>query len=348
MPWSTFQQALAEATWSRSLQRPEHLREDFCGTALICAVWCRGDCRRTATGLDIDRDALEWGCRENGSGLLGEGIIGLPRLCLLRCDVLHPVAAAECVSRLPGAPGSGKATAKVVSELPAVGEARQQADTSSADAEHVNAAPGVKGAGEQANSGSGEAKRVSGLPEMTEPCEQAKGGSAEAECVSKPHSLNEAHEQASGGCSAKHMPLPGLLLCAKNACEPDGAGSAETGSAAQTPCGCADSGADEPASLGGNSASISGSGGAAAAAPLQRGTSHVDDSGPGPRPGAGPGHDPNPARQSAHDLRCKPADIICAMNFSVCLLHRRAEVQVTLLLRHAHPSRWMYDSALQT
>ncbi len=30
----------------------------------------------------------------------------------------------------------------------------------------------------------------------------------------------------------------------------------------------------------------------------------------------------------ADDLRCKPADIVCAFNFSVCLLHDRADVQV--------------------
>ena len=34
----------------RPKQVPQHLREDFCGTALISATWCRGDVRRTATG----------------------------------------------------------------------------------------------------------------------------------------------------------------------------------------------------------------------------------------------------------------------------------------------------------
>jgi hypothetical protein len=31
-------------------QVPLHLREDFCGTAMISATWCKGDVRRTATG----------------------------------------------------------------------------------------------------------------------------------------------------------------------------------------------------------------------------------------------------------------------------------------------------------
>jgi hypothetical protein len=86
-------------------QRPEHLREDFCGSALICGVWCRGDVRRTATGLDVDGDALAWGCRENGSGLLGEGGAAA-RLCLLHCNVLDPVRGAACVSAPPRAGGA--------------------------------------------------------------------------------------------------------------------------------------------------------------------------------------------------------------------------------------------------
>jgi len=81
------------------------LREDFCGSALICGVWCRGDVRRTATGLDVDGDALAWGCRENGAGLLGEGG-DAARLCLLRCNVLDPVSGAACVSAPPRASGA--------------------------------------------------------------------------------------------------------------------------------------------------------------------------------------------------------------------------------------------------
>ena len=40
---------------------PRHLREDFCGTALLCAAWVRGRKPRTAEGFDISRATLEWG-----------------------------------------------------------------------------------------------------------------------------------------------------------------------------------------------------------------------------------------------------------------------------------------------
>ena len=73
---------------------PEHLREDFCGTALISATWCRGDCRRTAIGLDIDRQALEWGLDHNGGSLIDES---RPRLCLFQGDVCDPLDAAVSV-----------------------------------------------------------------------------------------------------------------------------------------------------------------------------------------------------------------------------------------------------------
>lgn len=81
------------------LQVPEHLREDFCGTALISATWCRGDVRRTAIGLDIDREALEWGLDHHGGTLTDEL---RPRLCLFQGDVCDPLKAALPVS-LPAA-----------------------------------------------------------------------------------------------------------------------------------------------------------------------------------------------------------------------------------------------------
>ena len=57
------------------LQVPLHLREDFCGTALLASTWCRGDIvKRTAMGLDIDRDALTWGMQRNGEGLAGDAM----------------------------------------------------------------------------------------------------------------------------------------------------------------------------------------------------------------------------------------------------------------------------------
>lgn len=38
-----------------------HLREDFCGTALLCTAWVRGRNQRTAEGFDISRATLRWG-----------------------------------------------------------------------------------------------------------------------------------------------------------------------------------------------------------------------------------------------------------------------------------------------
>jgi SAM-dependent methyltransferase len=45
------------------------LREDFCGTALLCARWVEGDERRTATGIDLDSEVLAWGQKHNLSPL---------------------------------------------------------------------------------------------------------------------------------------------------------------------------------------------------------------------------------------------------------------------------------------
>jgi SAM-dependent methyltransferase len=44
---------------------PLHLREDFCGTALLCTAWVRGRNERTAEGFDISRATLEWGRAHN-------------------------------------------------------------------------------------------------------------------------------------------------------------------------------------------------------------------------------------------------------------------------------------------
>lgn len=75
---------------------PEHLREDFCGTALLASTWCRGDlARRTGMGLDIDRDALMWGMQHNGEGLADTA---QPCLWLLHGDVTQPLDKAVLVN----------------------------------------------------------------------------------------------------------------------------------------------------------------------------------------------------------------------------------------------------------
>ena len=44
---------------------PMKLREDFCGTALLSSDWVRRHEQRTAVGLDIDRETLNWGMVRN-------------------------------------------------------------------------------------------------------------------------------------------------------------------------------------------------------------------------------------------------------------------------------------------
>jgi hypothetical protein len=44
---------------------PRHLREDFCGTALICCEWVSKHPENTAEGYDLDPEPLEWGKAHN-------------------------------------------------------------------------------------------------------------------------------------------------------------------------------------------------------------------------------------------------------------------------------------------
>ncbi len=70
--------------YQRSVQSPEHeieffeqafkdvfgrkpltLREDFCGTFAVCCEWVRSHAKRTAVGVDICQDTLQWGRDHN-------------------------------------------------------------------------------------------------------------------------------------------------------------------------------------------------------------------------------------------------------------------------------------------
>jgi hypothetical protein len=42
-------------------RKPLTLREDFCGTAVFSLAWVKSDPKRTAVGVDLDRDTLHWG-----------------------------------------------------------------------------------------------------------------------------------------------------------------------------------------------------------------------------------------------------------------------------------------------
>jgi len=68
--------------WFKQIRgkRPLSLREDFCGTALLCAEWVKSSKERTATGLDIDRGVLKWG-KEHNLAPLGDAQERITLLC---------------------------------------------------------------------------------------------------------------------------------------------------------------------------------------------------------------------------------------------------------------------------
>jgi len=67
---------------------PRVLREDFCGTALLSVEWCRGDEARTAVGVDLCEDTLNWGREHN---LIPAGEAG-ERVTLIHGNVLDAAA----------------------------------------------------------------------------------------------------------------------------------------------------------------------------------------------------------------------------------------------------------------
>lgn len=67
-------------------RRAVSLREDFCGTALLCAEWVRKRPERRATGVDIDPSVLAWG-REHNLAPLGDRA---DRVTLVQADVRAP------------------------------------------------------------------------------------------------------------------------------------------------------------------------------------------------------------------------------------------------------------------
>lgn len=76
--------------WFKKLRgkKPLSLREDFCGSAILCARWVESAEQRTATGVDIDRSVLGWGERHNLAPL-GDA---RERVTLLRQDVRAKLA----------------------------------------------------------------------------------------------------------------------------------------------------------------------------------------------------------------------------------------------------------------
>jgi len=67
-------------------RKPLTLREDFCGTALLCADWVRSAQERSATGVDLDTATLRWGREHNVEPLKDAA----SRVTLLCQDVRAP------------------------------------------------------------------------------------------------------------------------------------------------------------------------------------------------------------------------------------------------------------------
>ncbi len=44
---------------------PLSMKEDFCGTSYLSVEWCKSDPQRTAVGVDLCKDTLEWGRKRN-------------------------------------------------------------------------------------------------------------------------------------------------------------------------------------------------------------------------------------------------------------------------------------------
>lgn len=66
-------------------RKPWSMREDFCGTALLCAEWCKSHPRRSAIGVDLCAATLAWGRAHN---IEAAGTSIARRTTLLQADVL--------------------------------------------------------------------------------------------------------------------------------------------------------------------------------------------------------------------------------------------------------------------
>lgn len=63
---AAFEVALLDRVYTKEYgRRPTVFREDFCGTALLCAEWVRRRPGNLALGVDLDGPTLAWGRRHN-------------------------------------------------------------------------------------------------------------------------------------------------------------------------------------------------------------------------------------------------------------------------------------------
>lgn len=65
-------------------KKPVSLREDFCGTFAVCCEWAKSNNRRTAIGVDLCSETLQWGRENNLSKLT---LAQQERISLLEQDV---------------------------------------------------------------------------------------------------------------------------------------------------------------------------------------------------------------------------------------------------------------------
>ncbi len=75
-----FEQAFRDAF----RRKPYSLREDFCGTFAVCCDWVKSNVKRTAIGVDLCNETLQWG-KDNNLNQLTTG--QQARISLLKQDV---------------------------------------------------------------------------------------------------------------------------------------------------------------------------------------------------------------------------------------------------------------------
>jgi hypothetical protein len=68
-------------------RKPMSIREDFCGTAVFSLAWAQSDPKRTAVGVDLDRDTLLWGLEKR---IRPAGASVESRITLRNGNVLEP------------------------------------------------------------------------------------------------------------------------------------------------------------------------------------------------------------------------------------------------------------------
>lgn len=79
--------ALIASIFAREVGRPARtLREDFCGSAWLCAEWVKRHRENRAVGLDLSAEVLAWGKRKH-LGRIGDAAM---RVSLKRQNVLSP------------------------------------------------------------------------------------------------------------------------------------------------------------------------------------------------------------------------------------------------------------------